>query len=198
MAQLEQVVPAQTEPWGRVVLQLFAGTHRLYITFGVVEFHDHGSSNVSVSAFPYGTTAAAGVSSAVVTVSGESISAFNFGATATAGVYFYTSSTYQGDVRKRANNAYTLIDNTTDWIRPETEAPGSYRIRYQSMTGDTGFVTNSILATYDGIINGDYIYVVDNTIVFGGHSVTFTIEIDDGTTLQDSGSYTLTADREDF
>jgi hypothetical protein len=133
-----------------------------------------------------------------VTVSGETVNAFNFGTTATAGVIFYTSGTYQGDVRKKENGNYWQIDTATDWIRPVTEAPGSYRIRYSSMTGDTGFMNNTITSTYDGIANGDYIEVVDNTVFFGGHSLDFTIEIDDGTTLQDSGTYSLNADREDF
>jgi hypothetical protein len=38
----------------------------------------------------------------------------------------------------------------------------------------------------------------DSSPTAGGQSTTATIEIDDGTTLQDSAAYTVAADREDF
>lgn len=149
------------------------------------------------SIFMAGTFAAA-ASGAVVTVSGATISTTNFQADSIAGVYFYGSGSFIGDTRQRKNATYTQINSGTDWLRPELDAPGDYRIRRQSTTGDTGFMTATITTSYDGIAATDSVYVTDTTAGFGGKSITFTIEIDDGTTLQDSGSYTCTADREDF
>lgn len=102
-------------------------------------------------------------------------------------------------VRKNGG-AYVQTNTADSWIRPTTSAPGLYKIRYTSATGDTTYLSSTAAEDiwYD-LSSGDYILsIFDSTPFFGGKSATFTIEVrlDDGSVL-DSGSYTISADRED-
>lgn len=136
-----------------------------------------------------------------VTVSGETINGFNFGATANAGAYFYQSgSSFPGQVRKRENNTYTLIDTATDWLRPTTATTSNYRIAHDGGLGDTGAYNGNITTTYSAINAIKYLNISDDTPSFGGNSATYVVYIDAGSNppIEDSGTYVLTADREDF
>ena len=131
----------------------------------------------------------------VVTLTGDSNSAFNFGADATA--YHYANS--DGTFDERDNNSTPIqIHSSTDWIIPNGSAPGSYGIRYQNMTGDTGDYVGSITTTYAALTANRYAAVRDTTTGFGGKSIDYDLEIDDGSVSQDTGAYSLDADREDF
>ena len=138
---------------------------------------------------------AGAAASATVTLSGDSNSAFAFGSNATA--YHYANS--DGTFDEKDNSSPNIqINASTDWVIPNSAAPGTYRIKYSSMTGDTGDYVGSISTVYAALTSSRYAAVQDTTIISGGKSITFTLHIDDGTTEQDTGSYTLTADREDF
>lgn len=131
-----------------------------------------------------------------VTLSGETVTAFNFGANATA--HFKVDN--DGNMYERTNSgSWSQIDSSTDWVRPTSSAPGSYRTMYDSETGDTGFlVAWGFSGTYYAVSTDREMYTYDNTSVAGGKSVTCDFHIDDGSTEQATASYTMTADREDF
>jgi len=133
--------------------------------------------------------------SEVVTITTKNNPAFRFGATATAFVYWNSDGTTD---YKDNDSAATQVHASTDWIIPNGSAPGTYRIRYTGMTGDTGFYTGTMSTVYSALTGSKYFAVYDNTASFGGRSVTATIQIDDGTTFVTSGSATVSADREDF
>lgn len=132
----------------------------------------------------------------VVTITGGTNTAFSFGSNSRAEVRFMTT----GFVNFRDNGSTnTNVNTTTDWVIPRTNMT-LFRVRHTNVTGDTGFATaagaiNVFISL--GTITRSY-YVDDATIFAGGHSATYTIQIDDGTTVQDTAFYTLTADREDF
>jgi len=132
----------------------------------------------------------------VVTLSNHSNTAFNFGADALA--YFKVDG--DGNMYQKDNAAgYVQIDVTNDWIRPTTSAPGAYRTKFSNLTGDTAFrVGWGFEGTYYALTADRWMYVYDNTTSSGGKSISMTYHIDDGSVEQDTGSYTLTADREDF
>jgi hypothetical protein len=131
----------------------------------------------------------------VVTLSGGSNNAFKFGANALA--YFWFNS--DGTVDTQDNTSSPIqVNASTDWVIPNGSAPGSYRVKYSSLTGDTSFFSGTVGATYTALTSSRYFYVFDTTTTAGGKSATCTAHIDDGTTEQDTGSYTMTADREDF
>ena len=130
----------------------------------------------------------------VVTLSGGSNTAFRFGADALA--YFYLNADGTVDSQDNAD-APIQVSPTTDWVIPNSAAPGSYRGKHSSITGDTTRDGGTLSATYAALTTTKYWYVTD-TDAGGPYSITFTMHIDDGTTEQDTGSYTLTATRENF
>ena len=137
------------------------------------------------------------VEEAVVTLSGDTNSAFNFGANAVAFHFVVNDGTFD---EKDNTSANVQIHSATDWIIPNGSAPGSYRVRHTSESGDTGspWVPAGTINVYLPLTVTRGYKVTDTTPTFGGKSVTYTLQIDDGVTSQDTGSYTLTADREDF
>ena len=144
----------------------------------------------------FGVVAAAGADQATVTLTGDTNSAFAFGSNATAYHFFNNDGTTD---EKDNSSANVQINASTDWIIPNSAAPGTYRIRHTSATGDTGaFTPAGAINTYIALTTSRNYFVVDASPTAGGNSVTYTIEIDDGSVSQDTGSYTLTADREDF
>ena len=132
----------------------------------------------------------------VVNLDGHTNTAFRFGANALA--YFKVDG--DGNMYMKDNvGSYTQIDSTADWVRPTTSAPGTYRTMFDSITGDTAFrVGWGFASTYYALTTDREMYVYDNTSASGGKTITMDYHIDDGTTEQATGVYTLTADREDF
>lgn len=132
----------------------------------------------------------------VVTITGGTETAFRFGANARAEVRFMTT----GFVNFRRNGTTNNnVNTTTDWIIPRTNMT-LFRVRHTAVTGDTGSATaagaiNVFISL--GTVNRSY-YVEDSTPTAGGRQAIFTIQIDDGTTVQDTAFYTMDADREDF
>lgn len=138
-------------------------------------------------------------SSDTVTVSGEVISQVVESPT---NAYARLKVDNDGNVYRSLDTgsaSWVQIDSSTDWIRPTASSPGSYRVRYTSLTGDALFSATASENTWHSMSSGDYI-LVQREITNGNavNSSTFTIEIDDGTTLQDSASYTLRAEVTDF
>jgi hypothetical protein len=137
-------------------------------------------------------------SGGTVTLTGDGNTAFAFGEDSNA--YHIANSDGTFD-EKDNNSSNTQIHSSTDWIIPNASAPGSYRIRHTTNTGDTGaswWFPAGLINTYLALTSNRTYRVRDNTVSAGGKSVTYTLEIDDGSVSQDTGSYTLTADREDF
>jgi hypothetical protein len=133
----------------------------------------------------------------VVTLSGGTVNAFAFGQNSIAFHYFNADGTSDRD--GTTTPPRTQINASTDWVIPNGSAPGSYRVKYSNMTGDTGSYSGNISTVYAALTAPDkYVAVTDTTTGAGGKSITETVHIDDGTTEQDTGSYTQTADREDF
>lgn len=131
----------------------------------------------------------------LVTLTDASNSAFKFGSNATA--YFYWNS--DGTVDSKDNTSPNQqVHAGTDWVIPNSAAPGAYRGKRSALTGDTAFFVASMGTSYAALTSNKYCYVYDSTVFSGGKSCTFTVHIDDGTTEQDTASYTLSADREDF
>lgn len=135
---------------------------------------------------------------AVVTITNDTNEAFNFSADAVAQHIWNTDGTLD---EKDNSNSPIQINASTDWIIPNDAASSSYRIRHTSATGDTGapWVPAGAINTFIAISAARAYKVTDTTATIGGKSVTYAIEIDDGSgTALDSGSMILTADREDF
>lgn len=150
---------------------------------------------MSVSAFPYGVPASAG--GAVVTVTARTNTAFNFGADAIAYMLWIQDGTRDD---KDNLDASTQVLSTTDWVIPNSAAPGSYRIRHTSATGDTAHWSPAgTINVYLGLTATRTYQVTDTTTVATTRSVTFNIQIDDGAgNVLSQASQTVTADREDF
>ena len=134
--------------------------------------------------------------SAVVTLSGHFNPSFSFG----SNCYAYHIAGADGKFYQKDNSAAAIQVNTgSDWIIPNSAAPGSYRIRHTSATGDTAdFTPAGTINNYLSLTSAATYELVDTTVGPTTKSITYTLEIDDGTTSQDTGSYSLTADREDF
>ena len=131
----------------------------------------------------------------VVTLSGATVSAFSFMSQATAECFFQTS----GIVQRRLNGGSLFqLSPSTDWIIPNGAAPGTYRCRHINRTGDAYNFVTAAVNVWSALTSQYEIQQIDNSPTAGGQSTTATIEIDDGTTLQDSASYNVNADREDF
>ena len=149
---------------------------------------------MAVSSFPYGASSEQGAAD-VVTLSGGTNTAFSFGSNALA----YHLANSDGTFDQKDNFAASQqINATTDWVIPNSSAPGTYRIRHTSLSGDTAsFTPAGAINVYLGLTSTRSWLVTDTSPGFANKSCTYTLEIDDGTTSQDTGSYTLTADRED-
>ena len=133
--------------------------------------------------------------SAVVTLTNDSNTAFNFGADALA----YHIAGADGKMYEKDNAvANQQINSGTDWIIPNASAPGTYRIRHTSVSGDTAdFTPAGTINVYLALTAARNYLVTDTTTGTANKSCTYTLQIDDGTTSQDTGSFTLIADRED-
>lgn len=135
---------------------------------------------------------------AVVTITNDTNSAFNFGANAIAQHIWQTDGTLD---EKDNTSPNVQINSSTDWIIPNSAADSSYRNRHTSATGDTGtpWVPAASINVWASMTSARGYQVTDTTVAFGGQSVTYVVEMDKGTgTALDSGTMTLTADREDF
>lgn len=150
---------------------------------------------MSVSAFPYGVLIPSG---ATVKVSADTYTAFNAGANAVA----YMIWNQDGTRDEKANVAASVqVFSGTDWVIPNSAAPGSYRIRHTSATGDTGtpWSPAGAINTYLSLSSNRLYSVTDTTATFATRSVTFNIQIDDGAgNVLSQASQSLIADREDF
>lgn len=147
---------------------------------------------MSVSAFPYGTFA-----NVVPSLSGNSNTASNSGANATA--EFKVDQ--DGNMYERDNvGSWVQINTPRDWLRPTSQAPGDWRVRYTNAVGDTADLTVTAAEdAWHSLSGGDFILtLVDSTSGPATKTVTFDLELDrGGGTALESGSYTLTADRND-
>lgn len=144
-----------------------------------------------------GVRRASWAGSADVTVSGDSFTAFNAGADAQAFMIWNQDGTRD----EKANaSASVQVFSSTDWVIPNSAAPGSYRIRHTSATGDTGdFTPAAAINVYVSLTSNALYDVLDTTAIAASKSVTFNIQIDDGAgNVLSQASQTLTADREDF
>jgi len=137
-----------------------------------------------------------GAGGAVVTVSGGTINAFAFMSQATADLWLEID----GTVTRALNfGVRTQLVPATNWVRPVSASPGSYRCRFTNLAGDALNLSSQTENTWRNVSIGDYQWrQIDNSPTFGGQTSTFTVEVDDGSTLQDDGIYQLSADREDF
>ena len=163
--------------------------------YGEQEYHNGEYKMTAVCVWNQ-ANAAIDAGAGTVTVTGRTNSAFNLGANAQATMIWNPDGTRDD---KDNTSAAVQVLASTDWLIPNSGAPGSYRIRHTSATGDTGsFTAAGAINTYISLTAARSYYVIDTTIIFGGKSVTFNIQIDDGTTLQSQASQTVTADREDF
>ncbi len=136
----------------------------------------------------------------VVTVTDNSNNAFNFMADANAEFLWLADGTL--DIRDNFGSP-VQVNPSTDWIIPNGSAPGTYRIRHSAENGDTGsdWFPAGLINTFIALTSTRVYRVRDQSTTFGGNQVDFTIDIDDGTTIQDSSSalgMALIADREDF
>ncbi len=140
----------------------------------------------------------AGASAAdVVTITAGTFIAFAFGADATARHHFRSDGTFD---TQQNNQTAVQINASTDWIIPNSSAPGAYRVRHTAESGDTGgpWTPAASINTYVALSTNRIYKVVDTTTTLTTRSVDYTAEIDDGSVSQDSSAMTLTADREDF
>lgn len=131
-------------------------------------------------------------------LSGHTGNAFSFGSNATA---YYKVSFNGNCYRQSNNNAQVQINTATNWVRPTSAAPGSSRVQYHSLTGDTGnFVGWGLASTYYALTSTRQCYVYDSSPTAGGRSCTFTAVLDALGDASDTyaASITLSADREDF
>ena len=134
----------------------------------------------------------------VVTVTADTNQAFNFGSDAIARHIWNSDGTLD---ERDNNNTAVQINADTDWVIPNAAAPGLYRIRHTSATGDTAeFTAAGAINTYIALTSSRTYQVIDTTPTNDGtRSVDYNIQIDDGAgNLLDSALMTLQANREDF
>lgn len=136
--------------------------------------------------------------STVVTVSGGT----SFAGGSWMDIYAYIKVDQDGKIYKKDGvGSWVQISTSTDWVRPVSAAPGDYYVRYTGATGDTGFLGGTTASgVWHPLATSDWqVWVYDDNALPGLKSVTLTIEIklgSGGATL-DTGSYILTAERED-
>lgn len=133
----------------------------------------------------------------VFTLSGQTVIAGTSGSQASARIKIDDD----GNVYESVNlAAFSQVDTVTDHTRPVSASPGDVEVRYTNLTGDALASATAAEDTWHPLSSGDFILEqTDNTAPLGGNSSTFDIEIRLGSSggADASGSYTLTADRED-
>lgn len=92
--------------------------------------------------------------------------------------------------------SWTQIDTATDWLRPTTNAPSDYEVRFTGLTGSALNSSTAVEDTWWPLSSGDFTLVQVRIAALGTGTTTstFTIEIRKGSTggALDSASYTLT------
>lgn len=129
---------------------------------------------------------------ATVTLSGETTTALDDDP---SDAYARIKIDQDGNVYESADTgtpSWVQVDTAADWVRPTGAAPGSYEVRYTSLTGDALDSATAAVDTWYSLSSGDYTLVQSRATV-GTDTCTFTIEIRSGATTLDSASYTLTA-----
>ncbi len=97
-----------------------------------------------------------------------------------------------GTVDEGAAGSYSQINAGTDWVRPASEAPGSYQIRAQLVSGVASNVAGAALNTWLALTTSRTWTVGAglNELV----SVTLQIDIREGTgAILDTGDYAISA-----
>lgn len=123
---------------------------------------------------------------ATVTVSGEPVADSAVSPSgASASLVFRSDGTVDSVTN---TNGTVQIDASTDWIIPNSAAPGSYEVQATLNSGSlTSGTTGSWLA-----LTSDRTWTVSRSGV-GTSSANLTIEVRLGTTVLDSGTYTIEA-----
>jgi len=91
--------------------------------------------------------------------------------------------------------SWVQIDTVNDWVRPTTESPGLYEVRF---TAASNTPTSSTAAedTWHSLSSGDFT-IYNSRLAVGIKTTNFTIEIRlDGGSVLDSASYTCFAEVE--
>lgn len=134
----------------------------------------------------------------IVTVTNATATAFGFQVNAVASLRATTSGFVQRDTG--GGSGYQNINATTDWIIPRDSLPDGYRGYHTGALGDIGdFTAPTSENTPLSLDTNTLTYtLIDDTPTAGQKMVIFTFNIDDGVQLQDSATWTLQADREDF
>lgn len=132
----------------------------------------------------------------IVTVTSALVSGFGFQNNAVASIRATTTGFVQSD----NGGGFGSINTSTDWIIPRDNLPDGYRGYHTGATGDLNdFTAPTTENTPLSLDTNTLTYtLIDTTPTAGQKEVIFTFNIDDGVQLQDSGTWTLRADREDF
>lgn len=132
----------------------------------------------------------------IVTITNATVTAFGFQNNAVANL----RATTTGFVQQDTGSGYNNINSTTDWIIPRDNLPDGYRGYHTGALGDIGdFTAPTSENTPLSLDTNTLTYtLIDSTPTAGQKEVIFTFHIDDGVQLQDSATWTLRADREDF
>ncbi|MFW6027791.1 MAG: hypothetical protein ACOC91_03190, partial [bacterium] len=122
-----------------------------------------------------------------ITLSGHSVSAVSINESAAA-ILRIDDNGYM--YSKKNNDPYVQIDSETDWIRPTSEAPGLYEVRYTDHSGDP---INGTENSWYSLTSGAEFWI--NRTSPGKNSATFRLEIRrDGGPVLASGFYSLSAE----
>lgn len=126
-----------------------------------------------------------------VTLSGQSVTSIRlYPGIADAGVKVDNN----GNMYRRVSfGAWTQIDSATDWVRPESAAPGLYEVRYTNLSGSALDFETKAEDTWHSLSAGDFVLIQQRDGV-GMHQSDFDIEIryNAGPVLA-SAAYSLTA-----
>ena len=127
--------------------------------------------------------------SARVQVSGQNVNGQVEGAASQAGIRVNSD----GTIDENSDAIYGQIDAATDWIRPQTPAPGDFEARITGFTGDGLEVADLAIGTF-GVISESPQWYLETSIV-EVRTCTFTLEIRKGSgPVISSASYTLTCE----
>lgn len=131
--------------------------------------------------------------SPVVTLSGETVEhSVSSPTNAIAAIRFNAD----GTVDRIVGGTPTQVDFATDWIIPNSAAPGGYQVRFTSLTGDAPTVTDSTAEdAWYAFTSGNFDIRLQE-FGTGLQSCSFTVEIrlgSSGSAIA-SGSYNLTAE----
>lgn len=107
-----------------------------------------------------------------------------------------------GNVYYRDNGgSWVQLSSSTDHTRPTGDSPGTLEVSYTGASGDTGSLSGQTEDVWTALSSGDWIIMItDSTPTLGGKSATFTLQLRWGSSgdADETGGYTLSADREDF